>query len=157
MKLRDLLNGLEVLSSNVDLDLEITDVSYDSRKTKAGDLFADAVDVGGVKLVTAVLPETDGGELRELCDRCKDRAPEKAVVVLAGTSQEKGAVTFVCWCTKDAVAAGANAGTVVREVAALCGGKGGGKPDMAMAGGKELSAVPSALEKVAEIVGGMLK
>ncbi|MBR2405704.1 MAG: alanine--tRNA ligase [Clostridia bacterium] len=124
---------------------------------KAGDLFADAVDCGAVKLVTAVLPETDGGELRELCDRCKDRAPESAVVVLAGTSQEKGSVTFVCWCTQQAVAAGANAGAIVREVAALCGGKGGGKPDMAMAGGKDVSAVPAALEKVAAIVGGMLK
>ena len=136
---------------------EVQTLRSQQAAAKAGDLFADAVDVGGVKLVTAVLPETDGGELRQLCDRCKDRAPEKAVVVLAGTAQEKGSVTFVCWCTKDAVAAGANAGAVVREVAALCGGKGGGKPDMAMAGGKDLAAVPSALEKVADIVGGMLK
>ena len=124
---------------------------------KAGDLFADAVDCGDVKLVTAVLPETEGGDLRELCDRIKDRAPEKAVVVLAGTSQEKQSVTFLCWCTAGAVAAGANAGAIVREVAALCGGKGGGKPDMAMAGGKDLSAVPSAMEKVAAIVSGNLK
>jgi histidine triad (HIT) family protein len=124
---------------------------------KAGDLFGDATDVGGVKVVTAVMPETDGNALRELCDRCKDRAPEKAVVVLAGTSQEKGSVTFVCWCTKEAIAAGANAGNIVREVAMMCGGKGGGKPDMAMAGGKDLSAVHGAMNSVTEILGKLLK
>lgn len=124
---------------------------------KAGDLFADAVDCGAVKLVTAVLPETDGNGLRELCDRCKDRAPDNAVVVLAGTSGEKQSVTFVCWCNTAAQAAGANAGAIVREVAALCGGKGGGKPDMAMAGGKDLAAVPAAMERVADIVKAILK
>ncbi len=124
---------------------------------KAGDLFADAVDCGAVKLVTAVLPETDGGALRELCDRCKDRAPDNAVVVLAGTSSEKQSAAFVCWCNTAAQAAGANAGAIVREVAALCGGKGGGKPDMAMAGGKDLAAVPAAMERVADIVKAILK
>ena len=140
-----------------DAQREIQTMRSQQAAQKAGDLFSDAVDCGGVQLVTALLPETDGNELRELCDRCKDRAPEKAVVVLAGTSQEKGSVTFVCWCTKDAVAAGANAGSIVREVATLCGGKGGGKPDMAMAGGKDAAAAPDALNKTAEIVRGMLK
>lgn len=147
----------QLVSEWKDAQREVQTMRSQQAAQKAGDLFADAVDCGAVKLVTAVLPETDGGELRELCDRCKDRAPEKAVVVLAGTAQEKGAVTFVCWCTKEAVAAGANAGAIVREVAALCGGKGGGKPDMAMAGGKDLSAVPNAMQQVAAIVGGMLK
>ncbi len=140
-----------------DAQREVQTLRSQQAAQKAGDLFADAVDCGTVKLVTAVLPEMDGSELRELCDRCKDRAPDKAVVVLAGTSQEKQSVTFVCWCTKEAVAAGANAGAIVREVASLCGGKGGGKPDMAMAGGKDLSAVPVAMDKVADIVGGQLK
>lgn len=140
-----------------DVQRELQTMRSQQAAQKAGDLFADAVDCGSVKLVTAVLPEMDGGELRELCDRCKDRAPEKAVVVLAGTSEEKQSVTFVCWCTKEAVAAGANAGAIVREVASLCGGKGGGKPDMAMAGGKDLSAVPAAMEQVAAIVSGIVK
>ncbi len=140
-----------------DAQRELQTMRSQQAAQKAGDLFADAVDCGSVKLVTAVLPEMDGGELRELCDRCKDRAPEKAVVVLAGTSEEKQSVTFVCWCTKEAVAAGANAGAIVREVASLCGGKGGGKPDMAMAGGKDLSAVPAAMEQVAAIVSGIVK
>ncbi|MBP3434751.1 MAG: alanine--tRNA ligase [Clostridia bacterium] len=140
-----------------DTQREVQTMRSQQAAQKAGDLFADAVDCGSVKLVTAVLPETEGGDLRELCDRCKDRAPEKAIVVLAGTSQEKQSVTFLCWCTAGAVAAGANAGAIVREIAALCGGKGGGKPDMAMAGGKDLSAVPAAMEKVAAIVGANLK
>ncbi len=140
-----------------DAQREIQTLRSQQAAQKAGDLFADAVDCGGVKLVTAVLPETEGGDLRELCDRCKDRAPEKAVVVLAGTSQEKQSVTFLCWCTAGAVSEGANAGAIVREIAALCGGKGGGKPDMAMAGGKDLSAVPAAMEQASAIVCAKLK
>ncbi len=140
-----------------DAQREVQTMRSQMAAQKAGDLFGDAADVGGVKVVTAVMPETDGNALRELCDRCKDRAPEKAVVVLAGTSQEKASVTFVCWCTKDAIAAGANAGTIVREVATMCGGKGGGKPDMAMAGGKDLSAVDKAMNSVADILGKLLK
>ncbi len=140
-----------------DAQREIQTLRSQQAAQKAGNLFADAVDCGEVKLVTAVLPEAEGGDLRELCDRCKDRAPEKVVVVLAGTSQEKQSVTFLCWCTVGAVAAGANAGAIVREIAAICGGKGGGKPDMAMAGGKELAAVPKAMEQVEAIVRAKLK
>ncbi len=140
-----------------DAQREVQTLRSQQAASKAGDLFAGAVDCGAVKLVAEVLPDMEGSELRELCDRLKDRAPANAVVVLAGTNADKGAVNFLCWCAKDAVAAGANAGTIVREVAALCGGRGGGKPDMAMAGGKDVSAVPAAMAKVADIVGGLLK
>jgi alanyl-tRNA synthetase len=99
----------------------------------------------------------EGGELRSLCDRCRDRGMDKAVVVLAGTSAEKRTVSFACYCTDGAIAAGANAGAIVREVAALCGGKGGGRPDMAMAGGKELNKVADAMAKVPEILKNLVK
>ncbi|MBQ9965065.1 MAG: alanine--tRNA ligase [Clostridia bacterium] len=119
---------------------------------KMGDLFENAQEVNGVQLITAVLPETSGDELRSLCDRCKDRGLDKAVVVLAGTSAEKQNVTFACYCTPNAVANGANAGQIVRRVAEICGGKGGGKPDMAMAGGKDLSKVDEAIRMVPEFL-----
>ena len=122
-----------------------------------GDLLSQARDCGGVQLVTAVFPEMEGGELRSLCDRCRDRQMDKAVVVLAGTSAEKQSVSFACYCTEGAIAAGANAGTIVREVAALCGGKGGGRPDMAMAGGKDVTKTAEALDRVPDILKNMLK
>ncbi len=131
---------------------ELQTVRQQQAAQKMNDLFDNAQDVNGIQLITAVLADMGGDELRSLCDRCKDRGLDKAVVVLAGTSSEKQTVTFACYCTPNAVAAGANAGKIVREVAAVCGGKGGGKPDMAMAGGKDLSKVEDAIRLVPEIL-----
>lgn len=131
---------------------ELQTVREQQAAQKVGDLFENAKDVGGIQLITAVLPDAAGDELRSLCDRCKDRGFDKAVMVLAGTSAEKQSVTFACYCTPGAVAAGANAGAIVRQVAAVCGGKGGGKPDMAMAGGKDLVKVEEAMNSIPEFL-----
>ncbi len=131
---------------------ELQTVRQQQAAQTVGDLFENAKDVGGIQLITAVLPDTAGDELRSLCDRCKDRGLDKAVMVVAGTSAEKQSVTFACYCTPGAVAAGANAGAIVRQVAAICGGKGGGKPDMAMAGGKDLARVEDAMNRIPEFL-----
>ncbi len=135
-----------------DAQRELQTIRQQQAAQKMGDLFENAQEVGGLQLITAVIPEAGGDELRSLCDRCKDRGIEKAVVVLAGTSSEKQSVTFACYCAPGAVAAGANAGAIVREVASVCGGKGGGKPDMAMAGGKDLSKVDEAMASIPHIL-----
>ncbi|MBO5928468.1 MAG: alanine--tRNA ligase, partial [Clostridia bacterium] len=164
----ELLKAAETMKANgpddvarraTQLQTELKDCQRELQTLRAGqaanrvkELFAGAVDVGGIQLVSARLQNVDGNELKTLCDSCKDFAPEKAVVVLAGVSEEKQNVTFVCYCTKGAVAAGANAGNVVRQVAAICGGKGGGKPDMAMAGGKDIAKVAEALAALPSIL-----
>lgn len=124
---------------------------------QAGDLFANAKTCGEVQFVTAAFTDMSSDDLRSLCDRFRDKGLDKAVVVLASTSKEKGTVTFACYCTAGAIALGANAGTVVREVATLCGGKGGGRPDMAMAGGKEPEKAAAALDAVGDILQKLLK
>ena len=142
----------QLLGELKDAQRELQTVREQQAAATVGDLFENAKDVGGIQLITAVLPEMAGDELRTLCGRCKDRGLDKAVMVLAGTSAEKQSVTFACYCTPGAVAAGANAGAIVRQVAAICGGKGGGKPDMAMAGGKDLSKVAEAMDSIPEFL-----
>lgn len=165
----ELLKAAETMKANgpddvarraAQLQAELKDCQRELQTVRAGqaanqvkELFNNAVDCNGIQLVSAVLKNVGGDELKTLCDSSKDFAPEKAIVVLAGVSEEKGTVTFVCYCTKGAVAAGANAGNIVRQVATVCGGKGGGKPDMAMAGGKDISKVNEALASLPSIIG----
>ena len=76
--------------------------------------------------------------------------------VFAGKNAEKGTASFACRVGKKAIECGAHAGNIVREVARVAGGAGGGKPDSAMAGAKDDSKIPEALKKASEIVGAML-
>lgn len=119
----------------------------------AEDIISNARDIKGVKVVTAVV-DTDVDGLRELGDKLRDRLG-KAVVVLASTKEDK--ITFISMLSKDAIASGGHAGNIIREVAKIAGGGGGGRPDMAQAGGKDKSKVSEALEEVYRVVEGMIK
>ncbi|MBQ6830245.1 MAG: alanine--tRNA ligase [Clostridia bacterium] len=147
----------QLLGELKDTQKELQTIKNQQAGAQMGELLEKAQDCHGVQLVTAVFDGMEGGDLRALCDRCRDRHMDKAVIVLAGTNAEKQNVSFACYCTDGAIKAGANAGAIVREVAALCGGKGGGRPDMAMAGGKDLDKTADAMNKVPEIVGALVK
>lgn len=100
--------------------------------------------------------EAGANELRSMCDKAKEQG-DNIVAVFAGVSKEKGTGSFACCVGKDALSHGAHAGNIVRQVAAVAGGSGGGKPDSAMAGAKDISKISEALEKTASIVEEMLK
>ncbi len=152
----DLIRRAEQLLTELkDARRELDALKSKQAASQVDDLLKNAVDLGSVKLVTALLNGMDGGALRTLCDRCRDRNLENTVVVFAATND--GGVSLACYCTADAVKNGANAGTIVRQTAALCDGKGGGKPDMAMAGGKAPEKAEAALAAVADIVRDMVK
>ncbi len=116
-------------------------------------IMASAVTVGSVRLVAVDLGQTDANVARSLADEIKARYDD-VVAVLAATSGDK--LNFLAVAGKDAVAHGAHAGKLVGSVAAATGGKGGGRPDNAMAGGRETSKIAEALAGAAETLAAML-
>ena len=112
-------------------------------------LLADAVDVKGIKVLAATLDGADLARLRETMDKLKDKL-QTAAIVLA--SVEDGKVTLIAGVTKDSIGK-LKAGDLVNFVAQQVGGKGGGRPDIAQAGGTNPQALPGALAAVAAWVG----
>ena len=105
--------------------------------------------VGEMRVLTAVVPEADANRLRSMGDFLRDKEP-RVVGVLASVAGEK--ITFLAVCGKEAVKAGVKAGDVIKTVTAICGGKGGGKPDSAMGGGTDLLKLDDALAAVDDFV-----
>jgi len=121
---------------------------------KLSDLMANATDISGVKVATAKFDGTAPDELRKMIDTIKAENDD-VVAVLAAVNGEK--LTFCAGVGKVALTKGAHAGNIVRAVAQIAGGNGGGKPDSAMAGGKEIAKADEALAAVNAIVEGQLK
>ncbi len=117
-------------------------------------LFENAADVGGVKVITAMFSGIKPDMLRKMGDEIKSHRSD-IVAVIAGVDGEKANLLAVAG--KDAVAKGAHAGKIVGKVAAITGGKGGGRPDSAMAGVGDRFKIDEALDKVIEIVGEFVK
>ena len=95
------------------------------------------------------VPGADAGKLRQMGDVLRDK-DAAVVAVLASVNGDK--VTFLAVCGKDAVKAGVKAGDIVKHVCTVCGGSGGGKPDSAMGGGKDVSKMDEALDSVKDFV-----
>jgi len=117
--------------------------------SKLDDILKNAIEFNGIKVATARVDGVSADELRKMTDTAKSEN-SNIVIVLAAVNGEK--LTFCAACGKDALACGAHAGNLVREVAKLAGGNGGGKPDSAMAGGKEVAKADEALNSVSDIV-----
>ena len=133
----------------------LADIKAKSAADKVGNLLDNARQLGSIKLLTACIDGADGTAVRSMCDSLRDKAQGAVVAVLAG--KQPDAVSFACFCSADAVKAGAHAGNIVRAVAAVCGGKGGGRPDSAMAGAKDVAAVDKALADAEGIVAAMIQ
>ena len=120
---------------------------------EAKQILASAKTVGGLHIITGTRQGVDAAALRVMGDFLRDKDPA-VVGVLASIQGEK--VTFLAVCGKDAVARGIKAGDLVKSVSAVCGGKGGGKPDSAMGGGTDLLKVDDALATVDDFVSAKL-
>jgi alanyl-tRNA synthetase len=113
------------------------------------DLASGAVDINGVKVVATQLEGADATALRNAVDQLKERL--RSAVIVLGTVAADNKVSLVAGVTPDLVAR-VKAGEIVAGVASKVGGKGGGRPDFAQAGGTDASALPSALAGVADFV-----
>ena len=104
-------------------------------------------------MLTATIADADANKLRQMGDMLRDKAPN-VVAVLATVNGEK--ITFLAVCGKEAVAKGIKAGEIIKNVTAICGGKGGGKPDSAMGGGTNVLKLDDALASIDDFVAGKL-
>ena len=111
-------------------------------------------EVNGVKLLAAKVADVDMNGLRGLGDQLKDKLGE-GVIVLASVAD--GRVNLMATATDGAQKQGAHAGNLIKAIAGLVGGGGGGRPGMAQAGGKNPAGVDAALEKCAEVVAEQIK
>jgi alanyl-tRNA synthetase len=116
---------------------------------EAGNLTDEIVQVDGVNVLAKQLDGTDMNNLRIIVDDLKNQLGS-AIIVLG--SSDNGKVNLIAGVTKDLVAKGYHAGKLVKEVASICGGGGGGRPDLAQAGGKDSSKLNEALQSVQEWV-----
>lgn len=136
-------------------DKEIEKLSGVIANAKTQAMLENAKSVGELKVVTALLEDATVPELRKMCDLVKSKG-DNYVGVIAAVQKEKGTGNICTCCGKRAVELGAHAGNLARETAKLAGGSGGGKPDSAMAGAKDISALRGALEAAVGIVEKML-
>ncbi len=135
---------------------EIEKLSGILANIKTESMLSNAKQVGELMLVTAFLDDTTPDELRSMCDLIKSKG-DNYVGVVAGVQKAKGTGNICVCCGKTAVASGAHSGNLAREIAKLAGGSGGGKPDSAMAGAKDILALPEAVNKAEELLNSMLK
>ncbi|MFV0352510.1 MAG: DHHA1 domain-containing protein, partial [Oscillospiraceae bacterium] len=135
-------------------DRELAHLQSEAAKQQADSLFQNSFDANGTPVYTALLPDADANALRTLCDRIRDAKPD-AVGILCGQAGGKSSLA-VC-CGKQAVEKGLKAGEIVKRVASIAGGSGGGKPDFAMAGIKDSSKIEEALAAAPGIVAELVK
>ena len=147
------VNGIakkaEALQGEIkELRRELESANSQIANAKAEALLSGIKTVGKFKLLAAKV-EMRPDQARGLCDTVKEKYSD-AVAVFAAVSD--GKLNFAVAAGPDAVKAGAHAGNILREVAAICGGKGGGRPDSAMGGGRDIDKIPEALTKAEEIL-----
>ena len=139
-----------VMAENKALAKELEEIKAQVAASKVTSLFDNAEEIGGVKIASAYFTGTTGDTLRGMCDTIRDKAVKPAVAVLVGKAEDK--ITMAVTVSKQAQEKGLKAGALVKEIAAVAGGKGGGKPDFAMAGLKDETKIDEALAAVSAIV-----
>ena len=141
---------------------ELKALSSENEKLKAqiannalGDVTSDIKEVNGVKYIATSVDNVDMNELRNLGDKLKEQIGSGVVLIVSAQGQDK--VNMIAMATDDAVKKGAHAGNLIKAVASIVGGGGGGRPNMAQAGGKKPEGIPELLSKVSEVLEGQIK
>ena len=143
-----------LMSENKALHSEVESLKSRMAQDAVGDVLDQVKEVKGVKLLAAEVDGVDMNGLRDLGDQLKEKLGD-GVVVLA--SANEGKVSLMATATEGAMKKGAHAGNLVKGIAGCVGGGGGGRPNMAQAGGKNPAGIKDALEKAAEVLEGQIK
>ena len=146
----------QVLTEAKDTAKELEQIRKEVSAAGAADIVAGKVVIGDVEFVAAAVKASSIDELRDLADMGLDKLNGSGVV-LVGAAMGDDKVNFVCKVSKDVVAKGAKAGNIVKAAAQVAGGNGGGRPDMAQAGGKEPAKLMEALKAGGEALKSMLQ
>jgi len=133
---------------------EISELNEEIGMMKIDGIFENAIEVNGVKVISDVFNPIKSEILKAMGEKVKEKSPNM-VAVFAGINGNSG--TFVVACGKDAIASGANAGKIAQKISALTNGKGGGRPDIAMAGIGDKSKVDDALLALPQVVAEFIK
>ena len=139
-----------VMAENKAMSRELEEMKARIAASKVDSLFDNAEEADGVKIASAYFTGTTGDTLRGMCDSIRDKAVNPVVAVLVGMAEDK--ITMAVTVNKLAQEKGLKAGVLVKELSAIAGGKGGGKPDFAMAGLKDETKIDEALASVSTIV-----
>lgn len=132
---------------------ELESLKAKAAKDALGDVMNQVKEVKGMKLLAASVAGVDMNGLRDLGDQLKAKLGEGVVVLLSDTD---GKVNMVAMATDGALAKGAHAGNLIKGIAALVGGGGGGRPNMAQAGGKNPAGIPAAIAEAGKVLEGQL-
>ena len=146
----DVLESIErLLAERRELEREVETLKGELARSSVGDLVSGATEVDGFRVVAAAVPGLDRGQLRALADAVRSKLGSGVVAVGSGAGDK---VALVCTVTKDLAGKRVHAGRLVGEAAKVVGGRGGGRPDMAEAGGSDPSSLDRAMRKVLEEV-----
>ena len=130
------------------LEKELSKLHADMAKSKMAEEVGDIESIAGIRVIRGHFTDVSVEDLRNMAEKLRDK--ESALIVLSTVSD--GKVNFVCASPKNLIEKGFKAGDIVREVAKIAGGGGGGRPDMATAGAKDASKVEEAMARVKDIV-----
>lgn len=152
---KDILNKVNAQISEMKAkDKEISELKKELASGSEEALLNNVKEINGVKLISGVVEDISGDALRDLGDKLRDKLVDG--VVLLGSLNE-GKVQFLAMASKGAIAKGVHSGKIIKEVAAVAGGSGGGRPDMAQAGGKLPEKIKEAIAKGEELLANLSK
>jgi len=143
-----------VMAEIKSLNSELESLKSKAAKDALGDVMDQVKTVKGVRLLAASVDGVDMNGLRDLGDQLKEKLGEGVVVLL---SSQEGRVNMIAMATEGVLAKGVHAGNLIRGIAALVGGGGGGRPNMAQAGGKNPAGIPNAIAEAAKVLEGQIK
>ena len=141
-------------AENKELHSEVESLKSKLAKDAMGDVMDQVEEVAGVKVIAVSVEDMDMNGLRDLGDQLKEKIGEGVVVI---ASSANGKVSLMATATDEAMKKGAHAGNLIKAIASCVGGGGGGRPNMAQAGGKNPAGIPDALAKVKEVLAEQIK